>query len=144
LACAVKVIAALQRGGLVTAIGGSGLLVAIGLSDEANDWDITVDGPDDRVTAALADAGLEFRDGTVRDGRFASTRWIVACDGHDIDVMVNYAIYGPEGICQLPTRVTRQWRGLPIGDPAVWEQVYRLLDRPEKADRLKLWLASHQ
>jgi len=140
----VRVIDALRGRGLTPAVGGSGLLVALGLADVAHDWDITVDGAGSAAAAAVTDAGLAYRDRTDRAGIYA-TGWRYVVDGgdHDLDLLVNFALHGPHGTERLPTRVTGHWRGLPLADPAVWARAYRLLDRPAKADVLERWLTEH-
>ena len=43
----------LERAGVVVALGGSGLLAALGLADTAQDWDLTTDAPLHAVLDAL-------------------------------------------------------------------------------------------
>lgn len=131
LAAARRVVSALQQHGFRPALGGSGLLVALGLADVAHDWDVTVDGPAERVAAALESAGLAYQDRSDRQGPYASGRRLVL-DG-PVDLLVNFALRGPEGVEVLPSRVTGQWRGLPLADPIVWARAYRLLGRADKA-----------
>jgi hypothetical protein len=142
LATLAHVIDVLERNGLTPALGGSGLLVGLGLADHANDWDVTVDAPNDAVAAALDEAGVGYRDATVRDDAYATgIRYVIDGGDHDIDLLVNFALRGPSGVEALPTRVTGRWQGLPLGDPAVWLRAYRLLGRPSRADVLERWLA---
>jgi hypothetical protein len=125
------------------ALGGSGLLVALGLTETARDWDLTVDAPEHVVRAALRDTGLSFRDGTARGGRYATEcRFVIDGGDHSVDLLVGFALYGPSGIETLPTRISGHWNGLPLADPAVWARAYRLLDRPAKARALERWLAT--
>ncbi|MBO0882449.1 MAG: hypothetical protein J2P17_19380 [Mycobacterium sp.] len=136
---------ALTVHGLNPALGGSGLLVALGLADVAHDWDVTVDAPNTAVIAALADAALEYRDGTIREGIYAtSRRYVIDGGSHDVDLLVNFALHTPTGIETLPTRVTGRWRGIPLADPAVWARAYRLLGRGAKAEALERWLSRLQ
>src|SRR5262245_59362199 len=44
----------LETAGVQVALGGSGLLAALGLADRVRDWDLTTDAPYERVTEALA------------------------------------------------------------------------------------------
>lgn len=134
LATVTAVVEALARAGLTPAVGGSGLLVALGLADLANDWDVTVDAGPEAVRAALRAAGLEFRDATSRADPYRTAQRLVVDGGdHDVDVLVGFALAGPRGTERLPVRVTGRWRGLPLADPAVWRRAYALLGRPEKA-----------
>lgn len=43
----------LLRAGVRCALGGSGLLLSLGLVDRVGDWDLTTDAPLERVEAAL-------------------------------------------------------------------------------------------
>ncbi|WP_028921456.1 hypothetical protein [Pseudonocardia acaciae] len=134
----LAVVGALRADGLVAAVGGSGLLVALGLAEVAHDWDVTVDAPTSSVAAALRRGGLDFRDGTERGGVYASdARYVIDGGDHDIDVLVNFALRGPGGVVRLPTVVTGCWRGLPLADPEVWARAYRLLGRAAKATALE-------
>ncbi|WP_152360512.1 hypothetical protein [Microlunatus speluncae] len=130
-----RLVAVLQVASWRPALGGSGLLVALGLADTAADWDVTVDAPVESVIAALDRAGLAYRDETRSDGSYASDRRLVF-DG-PIDLLINFALRGPDGVEQLPTRVTGCWRGLPLADPVVWARAYRLLGRDAKAELLE-------
>ncbi|RBM21665.1 hypothetical protein DI005_09045 [Prauserella sp. PE36] len=82
---------------------------------------------------ALDAASLTYRE--LDQGRYV-------IDG--VDVMVNFALTGPAGVEALPTRVTGEWQGLPIGDPEVWARAYRLLGREAKADLLERYLESRE
>lgn len=140
-----RLVTALERAGQRPALGGSGLLVALGLADAANDWDVTVDAPVSAVTEALDAGGFGYRDETLTTGVYATgLRLVVAVDGHDIDLLVNFALRGPHGVEPLPARVTGRWRGLPVGDPVVWERAYRLLGRGAKAALLERWLTERE
>jgi hypothetical protein len=143
LGVVTRLVAALRVRGLAPAVGGSGLLVALGLTDTAHDWDVTVDAPHRAVGAALRESGLSYRDGTERGGRYATRqRFVIDGGDHAVDLLVGFALRGPRGVEELPTRVTGQWNGLPLADPAVWARAYRLLDRPGKAEALEGWLAT--
>lgn len=137
------VVRLLRAHGMEPALGGSGLLVALGLAETANDWDLTVDAPEDAVRAALDEGGFRFSDGTTRARPYATRRRFVVDGGdHAIDLLVGFALWSPEEeLISLPTRVTGWWKGLPLADPLVWERAYVLLGRPAKAALLRRWLA---
>lgn len=144
LGVVTRVVAALHARSLTPAIGGSGLLVALGLAEVANDWDVTVDAPQAAVAEALHAAGIAYRDGTGEGGVYATERrWVINGGDHEVDLLLGFALRGPAGVEQLPTRVSGRWRGLPIGDPAVWARAYLLLERPAKAEVLYSWLRSN-
>ncbi|AGP56349.1 hypothetical protein M271_24275 [Streptomyces rapamycinicus NRRL 5491] len=123
------------------ALGGSGLLVALGLAEVAHDWDLTVDSPEDAVREALAEGGFRFSDRTGGDRLYATRRRFVIDGGdHSIDLLVGFALRSTDEVVPLPTRVTGAWRELPLADPVVWERAYVLLGRPGKAAALRQWL----
>lgn len=138
----VRVIEAMRAHGLAPALGGSGLLVALGLADTAHDWDVTVDAPVVTVDTALELAGLAYTDGSSGDAVYATRqRYVIDGGDHHVDVLVGFALRGPDGVERLPTRVTGLWQGIPLADPVVWQRAYTLLNRPEKAALLGRWLA---
>ncbi|MFE0424914.1 hypothetical protein [Streptomyces sp. NPDC058953] len=124
------------------ALGGSGLLVALGLADQANDWDLTVDSPGDAVHQALVEGGFGFTDRTGGDRLYGTRRRFVIDGGdHSVDLLVGFAVRTADEVVPLPTRVTGVWRELPLADPVVWERAYVLLGRPGKAALLRQWLS---
>lgn len=146
---AVKaVLAALAARGAPAAVGGSGLLAALGLVDRVRDWDVTTDADARLVRAALDDTGLPYRSAAVRDGLYATReRYVVAAADHEVDVIVGFAVRVPTPaadeteLVSFPTRVSGHWHDLPVADPAVWARAYRLIGRPARAELLERWLA---
>jgi hypothetical protein len=134
-----RILDCFENHALVGAIGGSGLLAALGLTRLVHDWDITTDGAPSRVEAALIEAGFPYRSGTTGVGNFATTAlYVVDATTHEVDVIVGFAVRSEGRRIELPTRVTGSWRGLPIADPTVWEQAYRMMGETSKADLLAL------
>jgi hypothetical protein len=126
--------------GIVGAIGGSGLLAALGLTQVVRDWDITTDSVPSSVERALVEVGYPYRCGTVGVGTFASAAlYIVEAETHEVDVIVGFAVRVEGQRIELPTRVTGIWRSLPLADPTVWEQAYRAMGETAKADLLESW-----
>lgn len=142
LAVVKAVVTALQAHGAEAAVGGSGLLAALGLVDSVRDWDVTTDAATGTVELALAAVpGAPVTAASAGEDDFATrARFLVHGEDHAVDVLVGFALLEHEHFVPLPTRVTRTWRGLPIGDPAVWLRAYRLLGRHERADLLQRWL----
>ena len=141
LASAVAVVEALQALGATAAVGGSGLLAALGLVERVRDWDVTTDVDRATVEAALRSTRLPFAPAVVGDGVHATRgRYLVSGDDVEVDVLVGFALRDGREVVQLPTRVTRIWRGLPMADPSVWLRAYRLLGRHDRADLLQEWL----
>ena len=125
---------------LVGAIGGSGLLAGLGLTGVVHDWDLTTDGAPASVEVALVEAGYPYRRGPTGVRGYATTAlYIVDAGTHEIDVIVGFAVWSGGRRIALPTRVAGTWRGLPLADPTVWEQAYRVLGQRSKADLLALW-----
>lgn len=131
------VIAALEDAKIVAAVGGSGLLAAYGLVDHVRDWDVTSDGEPEAVQNALTRAGISFIRDTSSDDGFATKAWIHVDGGnHEVDLLLGFAVRADGEVVHLPTRVSRQWLGLPIADPVVWARAYCLLGRPDRASLL--------
>lgn len=136
------VLAALGDAGIAAAVGGSGLLAAHGLVSRVRDWDLTTDADPPAVKAALTSAGIPYIPQPSGDGTYASrARLHVDGGDHEIDIIVGFAIRVGETIRELPTRITGYWLGLPLADPAVWVDAYRLAGRHTRADTLEAWLA---
>jgi hypothetical protein len=66
------VIAALQVHGVVAAVGGSGLLAALGLVDQVRDWDVTTDAATETVEVALRSTGLTYTRTVAGDQQYAT------------------------------------------------------------------------
>ena len=134
------VLHSLKESGLVAAIGGSGLLAALGLTQVVHDWDVTTDGPTSIVEVALDTAGVSYREAPAGIGVYASDGLYVVDGGsHEIDVIVGFAVRVGGRRIELPTRVSATWQGIPLADPSVWERAYRLIGQPSKADLLSQW-----
>ena len=134
----LDVVRRLEDGGLVVALGGSGLLGALGLATEARDWDLTTDAAEPDVAARLA--GLEIeRFGP--SGLHADHKLRVA--GGAVEVICGFAIRAGSDTVRIPTVVSARIEGIPIGSPEAWAAAYALLGRAEKSERLLGWLAAH-
>lgn len=135
------VVAAMDDAGIETAVGGSGLLAALGLADRVRDWDVTTDAEPSAVCAALTSHGIPYTVQPAAEGRYA-TKGRLRVDGgdHDIDIIVGFAVRTVDRIVELPTRITGHWLGLPLADPAVWAHAYRAIGRPDRAATLDAWL----
>jgi hypothetical protein len=128
----------LERAGVVVALGGSGLLAALGLTDSVGDWDLTTDAGLDRVRAALAGEGITH---TGPDELHADRKLTLA--GGTVEVIVGLAFHTRRGLVRIPTWVCGRWRGLPIGSPEAWAVAYHLLGRAAKSEALFAHLAAH-
>jgi hypothetical protein len=138
----LRTVGALQQHAIVSAIGGSGLLAGLGLTDAVRDWDLTTDAEPEAVAGALTSASLNHVQVTAGDGDYATrARFSVEGGDHEVDLLVGFAFRSAGSTIPLPTRVTQHWRGLPLGDPIVWAHAYQLMGRSERAATLQAWLA---
>jgi hypothetical protein len=131
-----EVVALLEGGGFRPALGGSGLLAALGLTTRVRDWDLTVDGGAADVLPLLGgrEAVVSGHDALHADEK-------LALDGGRIEIICRFAFFVPGGIVRLPVIEHGRWRGIPLASPEVWAVAYALLERPAKADALFGWLA---
>jgi hypothetical protein len=137
----LRTVDTLQKHAMVTALGGSGLLAALGLTDRVRDWDLTTDAEPDLVASALRAARLRHDQVTAGDGGYATrARFRVDGGDHEVDLLVGFAFRVDGSTIPMPTRVTGHWQGLPLGDPVVWAQAYRLMGRPGRVAALQTWL----
>ena len=129
---------ALERAGVRCALGGSGLLAAFGLASVVRDWDFTTDAPRERLLAALEGRSAEHKgsDAIHADEKFMLPEL-------RLEIIRGFAFVTSRGPIHIPTRVTRRWRGVPVGSPEGWAVAYALLGRDEKSERLFEWLARH-
>jgi hypothetical protein len=124
-------VARLETEGIRCALGGSGLLAALGLTEIAHDWDLTVDAPLEQLVPLAGGWPFETAGSS---GVHADAKLMFP--GHSIEVIARFAFHGPRGVIRIPTVVTGRWRGLPIGSPEAWMAAYHLLERPAKRDLL--------
>jgi len=140
-----SLLAPLASAGIPHALGGSGLLAALGLVDHVNDWDVTVEIEVDAL-AALYPAATFTRYGN--SGGHADHKLTFAAERTEL--IVRFAFFVPGGVVRIPTVVTDRWNDVPIGSPAAWAAAYALMAdqesdarRAERAERLFAWLETH-
>lgn len=127
----------LEGAGLVVALGGSGLLGALGLATEARDWDLTTDSAPDDVAAQLAGFEIE-RVGS--SGIHADHK--VQLAGGTVEIICGFAMHSGTGVVHIPTVVSARAENVPLGSPEAWAVAYALLGREEKSEHLMRWLAA--
>jgi hypothetical protein len=120
----------LRNAGIEVALGGSGLLFALGLTNSVGDWDLTTDAPVDVVVETL---GSKARRGP-RTAPYTTSAFLQV--GEHIEVLVGFAVDG----VHFPTVVTGEWNDVPLGDPVVWMDAYRALGRSAKSATLQEYL----
>ena len=132
------VVTMLEDAGLTVALGGSAILAWLGLVERVGDWDVTVDADPDEVIELLDRAELEWENRTDHSFPFASrARFTIAAPGHEIDVLVGFALYDGSDLIPIPVHVAGHWLGLPIARPHDWLVAYRLMGRLERAEALR-------
>lgn len=136
LAGAHEIVTRLERVGIAVALGGSGLLAALGLATTVHDWDLTTDAPRDPVEAALEGIAWDYKGS---DELHADEKLMVP--SLELEIIRGFAFFTPGGIVRIPTLVTRRWAGLPVGSPVAWAVAYALLGREPKCEALFEWLA---
>jgi len=134
----------LERAGVACVLGGSGLLMALGLVDEARDWDLQTDASDETVRAALAGYRTTHHG---NDALHADSK-VVIPEAH-AEVICRFAFFAPWGVVHLPALRSGAWHGVPLARPEVWAVAYALLAagersprRLERSELLFNWLAN--
>ena len=136
-------LARLDAAGLDHALGASGLLAALGLITQVNDWDVTVAAPIEALERACADLGAE-RFGN--DGVHADHKLTFLAER--VELIADFAFFTPRGMVRIPVVTTAVWRDVPVGSPTAWAAAYALMGeledsprRRERAEILFAWLA---
>lgn len=134
-----EVVERLEARGITVALGGSGLLAALGLEIRVRDWDLTTDAAQADVAAVLSPLAPAL---VGSSGIHADSK--VMLPALDVEVICRFAFVADAGgVIRIPTVVTRRWQGVPIGSPEAWAAAYTLLGRTPKAERLFEWLERH-
>jgi len=135
----------LDAAGLRHALGASGLLAALGLVTQVNDWDVQVDAPIDALERTCA--GLAF-------ARFGNDRvhadHKLSFSGERVELIAGFAFFAPGGVVRIPFATSGTWQGIPLASPTAWAAAYALMGeledsarRRERAELLFAWLGDH-
>jgi hypothetical protein len=129
----------LKRYGITYALGGSGLLHCLGLTNSVRDWDIMTEAPKEQVLKALQN--LYVQEITSGDYPFGSKyKLLIHKEVPQVEVSGNFSIFTDKGLCKLPTIPVLLWDGIQVGSPEVWYVAYSLLNRKDKSDLLLSFL----
>jgi hypothetical protein len=123
-----RITARLDAAGIAWAVGASGLLAALGLVDEVNDWDVQVEADPESVRALYPDLPHVFHG---HGGCHAD--WKLAFAEQHTELIPRFAFFVPGGVVRVRLMVSGTWRGLPIASPEGWACAYALmgeLDEP--------------
>ena len=134
----LELVARLEAEGIRCALGGSGLLAALGLTETVHDWDLTVDASVEQLVPFAGGWPFETAGSS---GVHADAKLMFPA--HSIEIIARFAFHGPRGAIRIPTVVTGRWRGVPLGSPEAWLSAYHLLERPAKRDLLLGHLLAH-
>ncbi|NOT34342.1 MAG: hypothetical protein HOP12_09255 [Candidatus Eisenbacteria bacterium] len=125
-----EMLAVLERERLPHALGASGLLLALGLLDHVNDWDVTVEADIDTIAARFPPAQFT-RHGN--DAGHADHKLSFAAA--NVELIARFAFFTPRGVVHIPTVVTRHWNGIPVGSACAWYVAYTLLAEYENSEK---------
>ncbi len=130
LAPLASALARLREAGIPHALGASGLCASLGLVDTVNDWDVTCEADLDTLAALFADQPHE-RFGN--SGCHADHK--LNLEGGGIELIARFAFFVEGGVVRIPTIVTGEWNGVPVGSPAAWAAAYWLMGELEGSER---------
>lgn len=148
---ALALVRPLEAAGIECALGGSGLLAALGLGSEVRDWDLTTDVPwtrsldvlwralpaDDRSRGPASRARRRADLGAVLAGtdELHADHKLMFPELH-AELIHHFAFYMKGNVVHVPTRVSGRWKGIPLGSPEGWAIAYDLMGRDAKAELL--------
>ncbi|OCT12946.1 hypothetical protein A8709_21735 [Paenibacillus pectinilyticus] len=125
--------------GITYSLGGSGLLLSLGLTNSINDWDVMVEAPKDHVLKALTPFNIEEK--PCGDYPFGTAyKLLVHNQRPQVEILGGFSINSPMGLCKIPSIPSVIWNGIHIGSPEAWYVAYALMNRKEKADVLLSYL----
>lgn len=134
--------ASLGRAGIPSVVGGSALLASLGLTREVHDWDLVTEGDPADVRKVVDALGLPYRQ-KEPVGIFRSAAvFTVGAEGHEIDVLVGFALDSSGTAVSIPAEPGERWNGLTMARPEDWAVAYRLLGRTEQARALENHLST--
>ncbi len=139
----LDIVRALQQAfaveGVVSVVGGSGLLASLGLADEAHDWDLVLPvGSAPVAEQVLAQLGLEAQRAPGGHPQFATEAlFTIDAGDHSIDVLVGFAVRTDAGVVSVPARAGASWRGLVMARADDWVAAYRAMGRDARASLLE-------
>jgi hypothetical protein len=129
----------LKKHNISFSLGGSGMLVALGLlpSSERNDWDILSDCHIDKIKSLI----VNFKH--IQAQKPYASEYLLKFEyqGEKIDWIGKFAIYDQlNHKHHFTSKPHSHHLGVPICDPEEWLKVYELLNRNEKVEILRKYL----
>lgn len=126
---------ALQQAHIEFALGGSGLMAALGCPVEVHDWDLTTEAEEDQIFEVIK----QFSHQRIQPNGIYASRYLykIEIEGTPIDLIGSFALRNDQGKVEtIPSTITSTWNGVPLGSPEAWVRAYQLLGRLEKANML--------
>jgi len=122
------------------ALGGSGLLYALGINVKVNDWDITTNCSLDKMIFALKNYDYLVLGS---NDNYSSDYLIKASLNYfEVDIIGKFAINTESGKVFVNTVITDNWNTVPLGCPKEWYKAYVAMKRIYKAELLAKYLTS--
>lgn len=123
-----RAVKTLEGAGVTFALGGSGLLAALGLADSIRDWDLTTDADLERIAPLFAGASS-----------VTSGPWGVHADhalaNEAVEIICRFAFRTGEAVVRIPTVASARRDGIPIGSTEGWTIAHALLAEPPPVAR---------
>lgn len=132
----------LELAGVDYAIGGSGMLLGLGLTDTVRDWDIMTEAPEKEIRSALESFTIVDANGP---SDFYKSAYKLRLENlePEIEIIGGFAVRTETGICRLPALSGGRQGGLRIASPEIWFAAYTLMERTEKAALLETYLSEN-
>ncbi|MBY3624455.1 hypothetical protein HGO21_33670 [Acinetobacter sp. CUI P1] len=132
----------LEQFGINYSLGGSGLLLSLGLFNSAHDWDIMTDAPKETVMDALRNFKVEeLKSGDYPFG--SEYKLLIHERNPQVEILGKFSIYSTKGLCKMPTVPISSWNGVQVSAPEVWFVAYALMNRTDKANLLFSFLKNN-
>lgn len=125
----------LEHAGVDYVVGGSGMLLGLGLTDDVRDWDLMTDASEAEVRSALADAELVEESGP-SELYGSGCKLRIEGTNPEVEIIVGFAIRSDGKDCRMPALTAGVRGGIRIASPEVWLAAYTLMGRAEKANLL--------
>ena len=130
-----------SKSNILHALGGSGLLFALGINQEVRDWDIATEASLENVMEALE--GLESK--LIPNNELFKSHYLIKVthNNTEIDIIGHFSIKKSDGDHHaVPVKIFGYWNSIPLADPKEWLLAYKLMGRYEKAAKLESYLQS--
>lgn len=120
----------LSDAGVMHALGGSGLMNLLGIDVQVNDWDITTEADEERVSGLLS----EYQSIYVKRTHPYTSKYLYRSKIglSEIDLIGDFSVATETGIVHCKTHVRGIYQGVPLGCLNEWYAIYKALGKFEK------------